>query len=247
MKKALFRFYEELNDFLPAQKRKKEFEFRFIGKPSVKDVIESLGIPHTEVDLILVNGESKNFAYNLKEADRVSVYPVFESLDISSIQHLRPEPLRKPLFIADVHLGKLTSFMRMLGFDTLYDNKFSDSEIIRISISEHRVILTRDKKLLMNKKVTHGYYVRNSDSIWQITEVIKRFDLKDKIMEFSRCINCNSVLHKVEKENIIERLPPKVRKYQSDFLRCRNCGKIYWRGSHWRNMKKIISLIKNNS
>ena len=125
MHKATFRFYEELNDFLPKEKRKKRFEHNFIDRASVKDVIESFGVPHTEVDLIIVNGESKNFSYIINDGDDISVYPVFESIDISNLQKLRPEPLREPKFILDVHLGTLARYLRMLGFDTNYRNDYA--------------------------------------------------------------------------------------------------------------------------
>jgi len=118
---AFFRFYAELNDLLPSRKRKElEHEFSFFGKNTVKDAIESFNIPHTQVDLIVVNQVSVGFDYLLNPGDRVSVYPVFETLDISPVTRLRPKPLRHPAFILDVHLGKLARLMRMAGFDTLY-------------------------------------------------------------------------------------------------------------------------------
>ena len=131
LKKITLRFYEELNDFLPADKRKKRFEHSFIDRTSVKDMIESFGIPHTEIDLILVNGNSVNFSYLVNNGDDISVYPMFESLDITDLQHLRAKPLRKPKFILDVHLGTLAKYMRMLGFDSLYQNNYKDEEIVK--------------------------------------------------------------------------------------------------------------------
>ena len=120
MHKIFLRFYEELNDFLPEEKRKKRFLHQYIDRTSVKDLIESLGVPHTEIDLILVNGKSVSFKYLINDGDDISVYPVFESIDITGLQHLRPKPLRDPKFIADVHLGRLARYLRMLGFDTLF-------------------------------------------------------------------------------------------------------------------------------
>ncbi len=173
-----FRFYEELNDFLPFKYRKKRFEYNIATNTSVKDAIESLGVPHTEIDLILVNSNSVDFSCNLKEGDHVSVYPKFESFDIAELTKIRSEPLRKIKFILDVHLGKLAKYLRLLGFDTLYHNNLDDPEIIEIAKTEKRIILTRDLGILKNNKVTHGYWLRSQDSKEQLKEVIQRFDLK---------------------------------------------------------------------
>jgi uncharacterized protein with PIN domain len=245
MNTAWFRFYEELNDFLPSAREKQSFSCSFSGNPSVKDIIESLGVPHTEIDLILVNGSSVDFAYKLVNEDNVSVYPVFESTDISELQHLRPKPLRDPKFILDVHLGKLSKYLRLCGFDTLYDKDYNDKEIIDISTSDRRIILTRDKGLLKNKQVTHGYWIRSTRYDEQLFEVIKRFDLKNVLKPFTRCLECNTILEDVNKEAIADSLMPKTRKYYSDFKKCPGCNRIFWEGSHYEKMKIIIENILN--
>ncbi len=244
MHKVTFRFYEELNDFLPKEKRKKRFEHKFIDRASVKDVIEALGVPHTEVDLILVNGNSKNFSHIINDGDDISVYPVFESIDISTLQKLRPEPLRELNFVLDVHLGTLARYLRILGFDSSYRNNFLDEEIVNISLEEKRAILTRDVGILKRSEVTRGYWVRNTDPVKQIEEIVKRFDLKNQINEFTRCVECNSILEKIEKEKISRRLPPKVQAAHNTFLYCKNCDKIYWRGTHYESMKILINNLK---
>ncbi len=244
-KKAYFRFYEELNDFLAEEKRKIKFEYKFFGRASVKDMIEALGVPHTEVDLILVNGKSVDFPHIVKDEDEISVYPEFESFDISEVQHLRPEPLRNPKFIADVHLGTLARYLRMLGIDVLYKNDFKDEEIVKISLAERRAILTKDRGILKRSEVTHGYFVRSEFPKEQLKEVIERFHLKSEVKEFSRCLNCNSFLEKANKEEITNRIPPKVAQYQDEFFICRNCDKIYWKGSHFDKMKKLIEEVLN--
>ncbi|MFC2094157.1 Mut7-C RNAse domain-containing protein, partial [Bacteroidota bacterium] len=220
MKKVYFRFYEELNDFLPEEKRKIRFAHNYIDRASVKDVIESFGVPHTEVDLILVNGNSVGFDYLINDADDISVYPVFESLDITNVQHLRPKPLRNPKFIADVHLGTLARYLRMMGFDVFYKNDFDDNEIVNLSLSEKRAILTKDRGILKHSKVTHGYWIRSTKVKEQLIEVIKRFDLKNIIKEFSRCIDCNSLLIKIDKDKILNELPPKVARSKEEFYSC---------------------------
>ena len=243
-KQATFRFYEELNDFLPHAKVKVAFAYPFNGSPSVKDAVEALGVPHVEVDLILANGLSVDFAYRLQDDDYVSVYPTFETLDISGITRLREKPLRHPRFILDVHLGKLARYLRMLGFDTIYRNDYSDAEIIHLALAEHRIILTRDVGLLMVKTVTHGYWVRRQKPREQVKEVMGRFDLYSQIDPFSRCISCNGMLMEVPKESILDRLEPLTKKCFSQFYQCRDCGRIFWEGSHYERMQHFIKNLE---
>ncbi len=243
--RALFRFYEELNDFLPPEKRKKAFIYSFNRHPSIKDPIEALGVPHTEVDLIIANGRSVGFDYKLCHADRISVYPVFESMDISPIVRLRKEPLRKSAFIVDVHLGKLARLLRLFGFDTRYGSN-DDTEIVRIAVQEKRIILTRDRRLLQRKEVTHGYCIRSSYPELQLKEVIERFDLYSQIKEFSRCTLCNEVVHPINRMDILHRLEPKTAACFNEFYFCPGCERIYWKGSHFKKLrKKIEAVIKD--
>jgi uncharacterized protein len=246
MKRVKIRFYEELNDFLPREKRKQQFEHYFVDRTSVKDLIESLGVPHTEVDLILVNGKSMDFSYLINDKDEISVYPVFESFDITDVQHLRAKPLREPKFVIDVHLGKLARYMRMIGFDAVYQNDYKDEEIVKLSLKEKRIILTKDSEILKRNEVTHGYWVRNEDAEDQLLEIVERFDLRNQIKEFTRCLECNSPLNRVEKEKVVERLPPKIKEWHNDFFECPECRKIYWKGSHFERMENLISRIKKN-
>ncbi len=229
---AEFRFYEELNDFLRAEQRKQAVTYQFNGKPGIKDAIEALGVPHVEVDLIVVNGESVGFDYQLQDGDRVAVYPVFEGLDITPIVKLRDKPLRKVAFVVDVNLGRLARLLRLMGFDTLFSNAYADDEIVRISEEQGRIVLTRDRRLLHAKAVTHGYWVR---SVWprrQVDEVVRRFDLAGQVRPFSRCADCNGRIEPVAKEAVADQLEPKTKKYYEKFYRCPSCGKIYWEGSH---------------
>jgi uncharacterized protein len=245
MKKIHLRFYEELNDFLQNNKKKVRFEHNFIDRTSVKDLIESFGVPHTEVDLILVNGKSVSFNYIINDNDDISIFPVFESLNISDVQHLRPKPLRKSKFICDVHLGKLARYLRMLGFDVYYNNNLTDEEIVKISSDEKRAILTRDLGILKRTKVTHGYLLRSVNVEIQTKEVIKRFDLQNQIMEFTRCLDCNVQLIQVDKDEIINRLPEKIALLQNEFHTCPECGKLYWKGAHHQKMLSFIQKIKS--
>jgi uncharacterized protein with PIN domain len=235
---AEFRFYEELNDFLRAAQRKQALIYRFNGHPGIKDPIEALGVPHTEVDLIVVNGESVGFDYRLKNADRVAVYPVFESFDISPIVRLREAPLRAAAFVVDVNLGKLARLLRLFGFDTLFANTLDDKEIVHVSAGQGRIILTRDRRLLYAKAVTHGYWVRAVKPLEQLSEVVKRFDLARQFKPFSRCAACNGLIEPVEKQAVLDLLEPKTRLYYERFYRCPSCGKVYWEGSHLDHMRQ---------
>lgn len=237
------RFYAELNDFLPPKKRQVTFAHEVKGRSSVKDVIESLGVPHTEVDLILVNGESVDFGYLVQEGDRIAVYPVFETIDITPILKVRPRPLREPRFVVDGHLGRLAAYLRMLGFDTLYRNDFSDADLARLSAEEGRILLTRDRGLLKRSQVTHGYCLRNTAPRAQVEEVLERFDLAGLVQPFRRCLRCNGLLQPVAKAEVWDRLPPRTREEHDEFHRCQDCGQIYWKGSHYQRMARLIDHL----
>jgi hypothetical protein len=174
---AEFRFYEELNDFLPAARRKVSFMQPFYGTPAVRDVIQAIGVPHTAIDLVLVDGQSVKFGYRLQGGERIAVYPVFERLDISPLVRLRPAPLRQPRFVLDVHLGKLARDLRMLGFDSLYRSDWGDAAIIDCSLAEGRIILTRDVGILKQSRVTHGYWLRSDRLGRQLPEVLRSLQL----------------------------------------------------------------------
>jgi hypothetical protein len=240
---ATLRFYAELNDFLPPGSRQKLLPYHFTVSPAVKDVIEAMGVPHTEVDLILVNGESVDFSYPVQDGDTISVYPVFEALDITPLIRLRPRPLRQTRFVLDVHLGRLAVYLRMLGFDTLYHNNFTDPELAHISSQQARILLTRDRGLLKRSVVTHGYYLRATQSRQQLIEVLRRFDLWPQITPFTRCLHCNGWLQDVDKAAISHQLPPKTQLYYDEFRRCQDCGRIYWPGSHFQRMKQFIEGV----
>jgi len=237
------RFYEELNDFLKSEIRKKWINYTFRINQTVKDAIEAMGVPHAEIDLIVVNGESVGFDYHLQDGDQISVYPVFETLDISTLTLLRPEPLRETRFILDVHLGKLCKYLRMLGFDTYYRNDLADDEIVKISVTEKRIILTRDLGILKNGAVTHGYWVRSKVSKEQLFEVFNRFDLHNKTRPFYRCTMCNGLVKEVNKTEIEHLLKMNTKIYFDKFYQCNDCKRVYWEGTHFKNMQNFILEI----
>lgn len=243
LSQAHFRFYAELNDFLPPERKQRSFGYAFELSPSIKDAIEALGVPHPEIDLILVNGVSVDFSYQVQDGDRISVYPVFESLDIKPLVCLRPQPLRETRFVLDVHLGRLANYLRLLGFDTLYRNDYDDEELARISSSERRILLTRDRGLLKRSIVTHGYCLCSTNPRQQLVEVLHRFDLFGSVRPFRRCLHCNDLIEPVDKAAIGDRLPPKVRQYYDEFRRCRGCDRIYWKGSHYERLERFVEHV----
>jgi uncharacterized protein with PIN domain len=238
------RFYEELNDFLPSHKKKVPFVAIVKGNPAVKDVIESFNVPHTEIDLVLVNGTPRAFDYKIQDGDFISVFPVFELLNINRLK--KPgKSLRITKFILDVHLGKLARYLRFLGFDTYYRNDLDDDEIIQRSVSEQRIILTRDKGILKNGSVTHGYYVRNQKPRRQLQEIIDKFDLREEIKPFSRCSCCNGRIKKVTKQSVINHLKPLTIKHFNEFYQCTDCKNVYWEGSHFEKLSGWIQQFRN--
>jgi uncharacterized protein with PIN domain len=243
MSPVQLRFYEELNDFLPPHQRKVAFTHELARRTSVKDLIESFGVPHTEVEMILANGQSVDFSYIVQAGDRISVYPTFESLDVTPLIRLREKPLRDPRFVVDANLGQLARYLRLLGFDATYRRDFADPEVARIACEEKRIVLTRDRALLRHKIITHGYFVRAVKPREQVREILARLDLYRSLRPFSRCPRCNGELEAVDKEAVMRQLEPRTKKYYDRFRRCKACGQAYWKGSHFNRMEKLCAYF----
>ncbi len=241
MSVAEFRFYEELNDFLSPSRCKRSFRYAFADNATVKQAIEALGVPHTEVELILVNGVPVDFAHRLEDGDRVSAYPVFESLDVTPLLKLRPKPLRAIRFLTDAHLGALSKRLRLLGFDTRHAGALGDAEIASISADERRVLLTRDRELLKRRQITHGCYVRQSDPGLQLDYVIHRLDLRRAARPFTRCIECNGILKEATPAAVVDQVPGDVAKRFDRFWSCGDCERVYWRGSHFESLSERVA------
>jgi uncharacterized protein with PIN domain len=244
---ATFRFYAELNDLLPRPRRFADFVHAFQGSPSVKDVIESLGVPHTEVEVILVNGQPQGFQYRLQDGDRVSVYPMFEAFDVGEAARVRAWPLRQPRFVLDVHLGKLAAYLRLLGFDATYDRGMQDPDLARLSASEQRILLTRDRQLLKRNEVTHAHLVRSLEPRTQCVEVVRRFDLVGLAAPFTRCLRCNAQLSRVKISDVAERVPAWVRARASEVTHCDACDRLYWRGTHFDRLERLAREILDSA
>jgi uncharacterized protein with PIN domain len=236
-----FRFYGELNNFLPPVRRGHAIAALCARAATTKHMIEAIGVPHTEVELLLVNGAPARFDRLLEHGDRLAVYPHFTALDLAGLARVR-EPLPGQLrFVADAHLGGLARFLRMAGFDTLYNNNFMDGDIEQISLTENRIVLTRDRELLKRRGVTHGCYVHSIRSGEQFREIAQRLTLANSIRPFTLCLKCNAPLHAVAREQVLDRLPPSVRLHHTEFSMCDVCQGVFWKGSHWQRMNAALA------
>ncbi len=238
--RATIRCYAELNDFLPRGRRQVAFEHAWDGRVSVKDLLEGLGVPHGEVDMLLVNGESVGFDRVAEDGDRVAAYPVFEAFDIASETKVRPEPLRQTRFVLDVHFGRLAAFLRLAGFDALYGRDLADEELAAISATTKRILLSRDQALLKRRIVTHGYYVRSTNPAEQLAEVVRRFDLRGSARPFTLCTVCNGAMATVSGDEVADRVPPRSRQFYDDYRRCLDCGRVYWKGTHYERLRRLL-------
>ncbi len=233
--KATFTYQDELNDFLPHHRKNSSFSLEFEPHQSLKHLIESTGVPHTEFGLVQVNGLPADASNRLHEGDQVTVYPANSPLD------------GEPCFILDNHLGQLATYLRMLGIDCLYRNDYQDDELARVSVEDSRVLLTRDRRLLMRKAIRRGYCIHQTDPRLQVAEVLRRFNLTDRVKPFQRCLRCNSPLQVVSKQDVIERLEPLTKKYYDEFRICPSCKQVYWKGSHYEHMLQLIGELEDQA
>jgi len=204
----------------------------------VKDTIESLGVPHPEVALLIVNGEPADFARVLKDGDDVAVYPTFTSIALAGVTTVAMHPRRPVRFALDGHLGKLASWLRLAGFDAIVLD--DDATLAQRGAEEDRVVLTRDVALLKRAVIDHGYWVRNTDPEQQLAEVVERFDLACETKPFTRCMECNTPLRHVHAALVAERVPPCTRSENADFTECSGCGRVYWQGSHYERLRALL-------
>jgi len=224
-----------LNDFLSGEKREVTIHVAFRGGQSIKHLVESLGVPHPEIGRVQISGQKGSLDTITQDEDGVEVHPIQNVCTI------------EPRFLLDGHLGRLAAYLRMLGFDCLYRNDYADQELAEILQREERILLTRDRRLLMRNAVVHGYCPRSLDSLTQLTEVIRRFDLLGRIAPFHRCLRCNHPLETVSKETVLDRLEPLTRLYFDEFRICPNCQQLYWKGSHYERMQEIVEKLREDS
>jgi uncharacterized protein len=243
---ASIKFYYTLQDFLPAQRREFRINFSFHGTPSIKDAIESLGVPHTEVDVILVQGKPVDLTYKLHDKNEVEVYPVMPAGTFPINFSLLQGCLTKDKFILDVHLGKLGKALRIMGIDTFMKQDLSEKMIANIAEKENRVVLTRDIGLLKHKKIECGYWLRSQQWPEQFKEVVQRFHLQEKFNPFTRCIVCNGIIVTVDKYSVQQEVPQLSKEMFEEFFQCTQCKKVYWKGSHYDRMEEWVRMWKEN-
>jgi len=242
MPSVTFRVYAELNDFLPPRRRKRAFVQEVAPRSSVKDAIEALGVPHPEVDLLLVDGQPAGFSHLLLGGERVAVYPRFRTIDVAGVSLVSPGRI-EPRFVLDVHLGRLAAYLRLAGFDAAYNNDAADSDLAASSSRETRVLLTRDVGLLYRNEVRHGYFVRETLPARQLLEVIRHFALAGRLRPFTRCLRCNVPVEEVTDESALAHVPPRVRARHTEFRLCPACGRVYWKGTHYEWMTGLLRRV----
>ena len=228
---ASFRFHGELADFLPRERRGTRFEYQHARAATLKNAIEAIGVPHTEVGRLLVNDESATLQRIVREGDAIEVFPA------------EPEKGPDPFFIADAHLGGLARCLRMLGFDTLHDPALHDADLRRLAHDERRIVLTRDRELLKCREIARGAYVHAIRVEAQLAEVAARYRLAERARPFTLCLRCNLPLERVEKAAVAARLPPKVLELHHALTRCPGCDRVYWPGSHWDRMRDLLRSV----
>jgi uncharacterized protein with PIN domain len=224
------------------------------GKTAVKDVIEACGVPHPEVDLIALLDESGtavralDFPYALEVPVRLAIYPVPAPRDLlPTAPRLQVRDCDR--FVADCHLGALARHLRLLGIDTAYESDAGDRRLLEIMENENRALLTRDRRLLMHSIVKQGYCPRSDNPEQQAREVLQRFVVAGRpagLTPLSRCLRCNGMLREVPKEEVLTALAdePLTLRYYDEFLRCADCGRIYWRGSHFKKLTDRLARLQ---
>lgn len=240
---AVLQFFGDLNDFLSAGRRARPIVYPLDGAPAVKHPIEALGVPHPEVEQIVVDGHSVAFGYRLQPGDQVQVYPRDALPAAPSRLALRPPPPTPIRFVLDTHLGRLAAYLRIFGFDARYRNDYDDATLAQLAADEGRVLLTCDRGLLKRKQVVFGHCVRAPDPAAQIVDILRRYRLRDEIRLWQRCVHCNSLLVPVAKAAVLDRLEPKTKRYYEEFQQCSGCGQVYWQGSHLERMQGFVEGV----
>lgn len=235
-------FSADLAFFLRRQPPGEPVTRRLGEKTSVKDVIESCGVPHPEVDLITIKGQPVSFGYLIDRDQDVDVYSVGTEPSLFAENRLQVRQMEK--LVADGHLGKLTRLLRLLGLDVAYHRTANDRALLDTMLGEDRALLTRDRRLLMHSIVQHAYYPRSQVPEKQVLEVIRRFNLVNTLLPFTRCLRCNAALAPVPKVDVLTQLEPLTRIYYEDFRRCIGCEKIYWAGTHFPKLQTRIAELR---
>ncbi len=202
---------------------------RYHEHQSLKDCLESIGIPHTEVESCFVDSQ------------QVSNTHIMLPDEVITIEPRRSIPFKEQSFLLDVHLGKLTTYLRLLGFDAVYFSSIEHEKLLEGA--EGSVILTRSRDLLKHKRVSEGMLIRDTQTQEQLREVMRRYQLKDSYRFLYRCPNCNGLLQEVSKESVAQELEAETLLWIESYFRCPSCSKIYWYGSHYTKLEELLSRL----
>lgn len=246
MNHATFKFHGALNYFLPRRQKHKPIVYEFDWRASIKDMIEAIAPPHPEVALVVVNGRSVDWDYIVKHGDKVEAYADTDAITLDKKISLIPSYEGKPKFILDTHLGRLASYLRMMGFDTLYRNDYEDDVLAEVSATENRILLTRDIGVLKRGIVVHGYFVRETKPRKRLHEINQRYNLAPYVEPFQRCMKCNGTLSRVDKASVLDQIPSDTAEAYDVFHRCDECQQIYWKGSHFKRMESLMNDVLNS-
>ncbi len=197
------------------------------GTSSLGHVVESLGVPLTEVGRLLVNGEPAGLGYRPGHGDVVTVDAV-----------RRPQQLACARFVLDVHLGTLARRLRLAGVDAAYASDAGDDALVEQANAGRRVLLTEDRGLLRRRKLQMGAYVRGARPDEQFRDVLDRF--RPPLAPWTRCPACNGLLSPVARAAVDSLLRPGTRRTYQAFSRCESCGQVYWHGAHSKRLEEII-------
>lgn len=225
----------DLVNFLKPNLRFLDLAIELKGTPTIKHLVESLRIPHTEIGSVRVNGKWEELNFIPAIGAVIDVFPM------SGISEKNEPAVPTDLckhFLLDNHLGKLAVYLRILGQDVDYRNDYQDAQLVEIAFQESKTLLTRDRGLLMHKKIEDGLLIRSMNPGEQLVEVYQRYGFQIHLL--SRCLRCNSSLQVVDKAVILDRLQPLTRKYFNEFRLCPNCDQIFWKGSHYLNMLAMM-------
>jgi len=235
---------ERLQELLPRKLRlSKMVVYPLTRRASIKDIIEALHIPHTEIGSIVHQDAEISFFHIPEPGERLALFSFSPGTDVTMPTRLRPNPLQKTAFMVDINVGKLARLLRMCGIDTRYEPELNEADLAEQVVTNRRILLSRNRDLLQRKIITWGHLVRAEQPEEQLAEVITLYGLEEAIKPFSRCLECNALLQPVEKTAILHRLEPLTKKYYQTFRICSDCNQIYWRGSHHQRMDTLMQRM----
>lgn len=230
MQTVVLTFDSSLVPLLPLALRGHPVARAWAEGATLKHAIEALGVPHTEVGQVLVDGEPAVLDVMLPPSGHMAVRGVQPALPAAPLH-----------FLCDAHLGATARLLRMAGFDTAYDNNYADAAIEALAQTEDWIVLSRDRELLKRRGIRRGAFIRAQEPRAQMREIVMRFMLAEVARPFSRCLECNAPLRILSVDEAAGSVPPRVRERQHLFSTCDVCRRVYWPGSHWARMNIVLA------